>query len=214
MAIKTILFDLGGVLININFLNFNNLLFNSTNSKKDQKILNQQYMEVFRAYHQGTISDEMFYNETCNIFKIEKKILPQSSFFKVFNSIILNLNRDIYKILKNLRELKVYNLYCLSNINSSHLNQLKLRYWEIMEYFDELIFSNEVHLIKPDIELYKFIIQKTQCYPQEILLIDDEFKNIESAKKIGIQGILYKNPDDLFKKLREFGIKIKESCQI
>ncbi len=208
MEIKVILFDLGGVLININFFNFKQLLLKFKNTNKRKEILDQEYELIFKKYHQGLISDTIFYEEICAIFNIKEQALSKSFFFKEFNKIVLNLNEEVFTILKKIKEKKRYNLICLSNINPSHLNILKNKFWGIMEYFNELVFSNEYHSVKPDQEIYKIILQKTQCMPEEILLIDDSIENIEAAKKIGFQGILYKNINDLSEKLYNFEINL------
>ncbi|MBN1215836.1 MAG: HAD-IA family hydrolase [Candidatus Lokiarchaeota archaeon] len=208
MEIKVILFDLGGVLINIDFFNFKQLLLKFKNTNKRKEILDQEYELIFKKYHQGLISDTIFYEEICAIFNIEEQTLSKSFFFKEFNKIILNLNEGVFIILKKITEKKRYNLICLSNINSSHLNILKKKFRGLLVYFNELVFSNEYHSVKPDQEIYKIIVQKTQCIPGEILLIDDSIENIEVAKKIGFQGILYKNINDLLDKLYNFGINL------
>lgn len=208
MVIKAILFDLGGVIVNIDFSNFNNVVMSSIPVPRDQMTLNQEYSQLSDLYHRGEITDKKFYNQICNSFEIDKNHLTQSIFFNAYNSIILDFNLDVLEILEKLKYKKKYKLICLSNINSSHFNLLKKKNWKFIKYFDELIFSHEVHLTKPNLDIFKLSIQKADCPAQEILLIDDGLDNIESARKLGIIGIHYKNPKDLIKKLKELGIEL------
>ena len=77
--------------------------------------------------------------------------------------------------------------------------------WDFLNYFDELILSHEIHLIKPDPKTFEYAIQKAGCKPEQIVFIDDGLNNIRSAKQLGIVAIKYTNIEALieeFKKLK------------
>ena len=63
---------------------------------------------------------------------------------------------------------------------------------------DDIIISAEIHKIKPNKEFYIHILEKFNIQPNELLFIDDNLKNIEGAKKLGINTILVKEKTNLF----------------
>lgn len=60
------------------------------------------------------------------------------------------------------------------------------------EIFDHQIFSCEVHLLKPDPEIYQLALNRIGCKAEEAVFIDDVETNVAGAEKLGIHGILYK----------------------
>jgi putative hydrolase of the HAD superfamily len=78
--------------------------------------------------------------------------------------------------------------------------------WDFVNYFDELILSHEIHLTKPNPEIFEYTIQKAGCKPEEIIFIDDGLNNIRTAKELGITGIKYSNIDDLKKDLKKLRV--------
>lgn len=85
------------------------------------------------------------------------------------------------------------NLYLLSNISIGFANGYKNVKWlkELLEYFDGLIFSAEVNLVKPNREIFEYLLKKFSLKPEECLFIDDSEKNIMGAKSAGISGYLF-----------------------
>ena len=58
-----------------------------------------------------------------------------------------------------------------------------------IDYLDDLIISAEIHKIKPNVDFYKYLLDKYKINPKELLFIDDNKENIDSAKNIGISTI-------------------------
>ncbi len=70
-----------------------------------------------------------------------------------------------------------------------------------LSYFDGLVFSGVVGMVKPDRKIYEYILNKFNLKAEETLFIDDSEKNINGAKSVGIQCYLFDGDAD---KLREF----------
>lgn len=51
--------------------------------------------------------------------------------------------------------------------------------------------SYELGLLKPDIKIYQQVLQKLNALPEEVIFVDDKLKNVEAAKSIGINGIVF-----------------------
>lgn len=208
MNIKAILFDLGGVFLELDFSNFYDKIISPSPLNKPQAPLMLRFFRQSDIYHEGRMSDEEFYNLACDILQANKDELDQEDFFKAFNSIIANINIQMIEVLKKLKEKGNLNLLAISNINSSHWEYLKDQKYDFIEYFDNLILSHEVHLTKPDHEIFQIAIERASCNPEEILYVDDGLNNVKSAKELGINGINFKNTQHLIEKFKELGIQI------
>jgi len=203
MEVKAIIFDLGGVVVDLDFTNFYNSIITQSPLNKPQTPIMLEFFRQSDIYHQGNMTDDEFYQLACDLLQV--CMLDQSEFFKAFNSIISDINLDVIKIIKKIRDSKKFKLIALSNVNSSHWDFILKKKWDFLNYFDELILSHEIHLIKPDPKTFEYAIQKAGCKPEQIVFIDDGLNNIRSAKQLGIVAIKYTNIEALieeFKKLK------------
>jgi len=208
MSIKVLLFDLGGVFLELDFSNFYERVISPSPLNKPQAPLMLRFFRQSDIYHEGRMSDEEFYNLACDILQADKKNLDQEEFFEAFNSIISKVNREMVELLKKLKMKGQFKLLAISNINSSHWEFLQNQKWDFFEYFDDLILSHEVHVTKPDHEIFKIAIEKANCQPEEILFVDDGLNNIKSAEKLGIIGINFSSSQDLINRFKELGIDL------
>jgi putative hydrolase of the HAD superfamily len=206
MTIKAIIFDLGGVIVELDFSNFYNRIITLSPLNKPQTPIMLEFFRQSDIYHQGNMSDDEFYQLACELLQV--CALNQEEFFEAFNSIISGFNHEVIKVLKKLKDSNTFKLIALSNVNSSHWDHLLERKWGFIEYFDKLILSHEVHMTKPEKKIFKYAIEKAGCEPEEILFIDDGINNIVSARQLGIVGIHFTTVEDLISELRNLGITI------
>lgn len=91
-----------------------------------------------------------------------------------------------------------YKIYILSNINSHFKdNAHKV---QILQMFDGTVFSSEIRFIKPEREIYEYLLKKYSLIAKECMFIDDRLINVEGAENVGIKGYLFENAY----KLREY----------
>jgi putative hydrolase of the HAD superfamily len=204
MTIKTIIFDLGGVVIDLDFSNFYNRIISQSPLDKPQTPIMLEFFRQSDIYHQGNMTDDEFYQLACDLLQI--CMVDQSEFFNAFNSIISEINLDVIELIKKIKQNNQYKLIALSNVNSSHWDYILNKNWEFLDYFDDFILSHEVHLIKPDPKMFEYAIKKAGCKPKQILFIDDGLNNIRSARQLGIFCIKYTSTDDLIKELKDLKI--------
>jgi HAD superfamily hydrolase (TIGR01549 family) len=112
------------------------------------------------------------------------------------------------EILKKLKKTEKYKLICLSNINESHWEYLQNKDCEFLDYFNEILLSHEIQMLKPNRKVFEYAIKQTGCKPNEILFIDDGLKNVKSAEELGIIGLNFDNVDQLINDLNELGIRL------
>jgi len=184
--IKAIIFDLGGVILNINYQNtinsFKNLGIKNPNlfySKKSQTNLFDQ-IEI------GEITEMEF------LLELQKKI-PKASVKKIksaWNAMLLDLPEKRISVLRKL--IPSYSIFLLSNTNVIHISEFKKkigskRYEEFYNLFDKVYYSYKIKCRKPHAKAFKFILNQNELAPNEVLFIDDSPQHIEGAKKLGIK---------------------------
>jgi HAD superfamily hydrolase (TIGR01509 family) len=139
-------------------------------------------------------------------FNFEKGLISKTDFLIGLNNLVPNaapeevltawnavlLDFPIYR-LEFLEELsKNYTLFLLSNTDSIHITHFKEKegeafYNRFYNCFKKVYFSYDLGMRKPDIEIYNFVINENNLIPKKTLFVDDNFDNIEGAKKTGLQ---------------------------
>lgn len=97
-----------------------------------------------------------------------------------------------------------YKVGVLSNLDAEHTMLNRERH--IFEPFDAVLFSNELHEIKPHPAAYQRLADELEVQVQELIFIDDLAENIAGAKQAGCYGILFDSYQDLIKQLQQIGI--------
>ena len=184
--IKAIIFDLGGVLLNISYKNtiteFSNIgIENSSSfySKKSQE-------NIFNLLETGDISEEDFVSE----IKKSCKNASSKQILFAWNAMLLDLPENITPLLKKLK--KDYSIFLLSNTNTIHVKQFKnilgdCKYNEFFRLFNKIYYSHEIGLRKPNKKAFQIILEENNLNPKNVLFIDDSPQHIEGAKKLGIK---------------------------
>ena len=113
---------------------------------------------------------------------------------KIYNNWIENLTpipgmEDILVRIKN----KGGRLYLLSNISIGFAENYRnvLSVYRVLSLFDGLVFSGPIHMAKPDPAIFRFLLEKYRLSPEETLFTDDNPKNIEAAKQLGLHTFLF-----------------------
>ena len=96
-------------------------------------------------------------------------------------------------------------LYLLSNISMGFASQYKNVKWikDLFDMFEGLVFSAETRLVKPDGEIFRYILDKFGLERDECIFVDDSPANISGAESVGIRGVLFKGDASVLLKLFE-----------
>ena len=198
--VKNIVFDLGNVL-----LDFNPLIYIQTLISDKVKV-QEVYKAIFTSKEwimldRGIITQEEAVNNICHR-SIENSQLIKLVMHNWYQ--LLTPIEDTVKILKELKH-NGYRLYFLSNFHLLAYEDVTKRY-EFFKTFDGGILSYKEKLIKPDGEIYSKLIKRYKIKAEESIFIDDTIGNIEGAKKLKFEVILYINSKDLRRKLVEYNV--------
>jgi putative hydrolase of the HAD superfamily len=100
-----------------------------------------------------------------------------------------------------------YQLLLGSNTSELHSRQFRRQFADTLRHFDHLVLSHEIGARKPRAAFFEHAVQKAQCAPHECLFIDDIPANIDGAIACGLQGIVYRDFDDLLQRFLSLGIQ-------
>jgi 2-haloacid dehalogenase len=112
---------------------------------------------------------------------------------------------DTVAILKELKDSGKYKIYALTNWSAETFPRAQQKF-EFLNWFDGIVVSGAEKMRKPAPEFYQILFDRHQVKPEEALFIDDNYRNILAAEKLGIKSIHFTDADSLREKLVELRI--------
>ena len=201
MIIKTVIFDLGKVLLNYSFKN--TYKYWSEKSGVPEEKLENSFSadEQYKQHEIGNITIEQYHQHLCKVLSMN---ISLEDFIIGWNSMFIGLYPNTINILNQIgnKTQKVL----LSNTNKTHTIFLHKHYQQLLDHLDIVFFSNEIQKRKPNEETYLYIINKCGVNPEEALFFDDLEENIDGARKVNINSVLVKDPNEIENDLRKFSI--------
>lgn len=202
--IKTIVFDVGRVLIEWNA----KLLYRKV-FKTDEEIDN--FLEKI-GFHEWNLSMDKGKSFDDGVAEKQAEFPEYAKEIKMYHthweeSVPYSIDETV-AVLKDLKK-NGYKVYALTNFNSEKFDHTKKRF-DFLNIFDGIVVSGEENMIKPDPEFFKLLCKRYNIEPQTSVFIDDSEKNIESAKELGFNTILFSYPEikPLRPQLQKLGINI------
>lgn len=148
-------------------------------------------VQIIRAYETGDISDKKFYQEISRSLSLT---CSYDEFYYGWNRMFIEPVQGIEELLKGLS--KKYTLFALSNTSPSHIEYLTKKYI-FFSFFNHLITSYELGLLKPDIRIYKRAEEKYFFGQKPLLYIDDISENVLAAQKAGWPAYKFEDMEKL-----------------
>jgi putative hydrolase of the HAD superfamily len=186
--IKNIIFDLGKVLLNLDF-NASIVAFQKLGLKTDVLDSKQVYSDpVFYELEVGKVTPEEFCNRVRKV--IQNPDSTDSQIEDAWYSMILDIPASRVKVVQELS--KNYNVYLFSNTNKIHIERLHGAFKtehgiDFPSLFVKDFYSHEIHERKPDLSSYQKVIELAGINPEESIFIDDLEKNIIGAQQSGLK---------------------------
>ena len=98
-----------------------------------------------------------------------------------------------------------YHLYGLTNWSAEKFHNIRGKY-RVFDFFEDIVVSGEVNLIKPDPAIFNLLLERIHRQPYECLLVDDSQHNLEIAKTMGFSTIHFTSPNQLESELQRIGV--------
>lgn len=186
--IKNILFDLGGILYDVDYHRtidaFNELGFSEFEGVYSQAAQGK----LFDDFEKGKISEEFFFQEIKRLGAFDGSI---SDMKIAWNKMLLQFNMQNWEDVKTLK--KDYNLAFLSNTNETHIAHVEndidqaigLKSFHAM--FERGFYSHIIEQKKPDPTAFQWVLNQLGWKAEETLFIEDSIQHIEGAASIGMK---------------------------
>jgi glucose-1-phosphatase len=193
-GIKNIIFDLGGVILNLDNRRTEEA-FTSLGVKNFRQYFGHGHAaSFFKEYEVGSIDDRQFMDALRELTGIE---VPDQAIIDSWNALLLDFPPERIQLLQQLG--KSYRIFLFSNTNALHLAALRKTYADTFgpgtldEHFEKTYYSHLLGMRKPDKESYEHILRENRLLGPETLFVDDAIINVEGAELAGLKG-LYLRP--------------------
>jgi putative hydrolase of the HAD superfamily len=194
--IKNIVFDFGGVLMDLDFENCLDGFRTAGFKDVDQYTSVYQGESFFKDFETGMISADQFRQEIKS--RIDQP-LTDEEVDALWLRMLKYIPAEKIDLLLELRQ--HYMVYLLSNTNPIHWDeacrkQFRYRGFEADDFFEEIYLSYEMHLVKPSKEIFQAVINCAGIIPSETMLIDDSAENCRVAESLGMKSYCPKPGED------------------
>lgn len=189
---KNIIFDLGGVIINLNGKKTIDAFGHLGENKFSQEDIKDFFYssDFFLSYETGQIDDEEFRE---GIRKFLKKDISNQEIDDAWNAMLLDIPKERIDLIQNVA--KNYNIFLLSNTNAIHIEGVEKSLvkstglTKLDLIFPKIYYSHQIKMRKPNAEIYDFVLKDSNLKAEETVFIDDNLQNVEGGKNLGIQAI-------------------------
>ena len=200
--IDTVIFDLGGVLIDWNPEYLYLKVFNGNREKMQwffDNICTSDWNENQDAGYplaQATEDRVLLFPEYENEIRM---------FYGRWVEMLAGEIIGTVTILKKLVESKNFKVVALTNW-SVETFPIALERFDFLQWFEGIVVSGEEKTRKPFDAIFNLTLNRFNIKAENSIFIDDNLRNIEAAKKLGIKGIQFESPEKLYKQLQTFNI--------
>jgi putative hydrolase of the HAD superfamily len=198
--IKTIFFDIGGVLVDIDL--GRTLSFLSEKTGISREIMDRSFPEsAHNDYECGKINDFEF-------FQAYKRALPQPNNLDEMNfwvgwNLLVGEETAAVDVLQDMS--KHWPIWIISNTNPRHIQEESKRF-SFFDYVMGTVYSFQAGSRKPEPGIFSTALEQANAMPKESLFIDDRWDNIIQARKLGFNALEYRSVDQLNKGIRKLGL--------
>ncbi len=188
-SLKNILFDLGGVILD---LNVSGTLEGFLNLGFPKELLNYPenfYTDVYFNYETGRVSTAEFRD---SIRKLSGINFTDQDFDDAWCAMLFRVPRKRTELLRSLS--KDYQLFILSNTSELHIEHFSRMFYDaagfsLDEVFTRCFYSHEIKLHKPDPAAFNFVLKEASILAGETLFLDDNIHNVKAARELGFNVI-------------------------
>ena len=203
MKIKTVIFDLGGVLIDWEPRRLFKKIFD--NEEEMEFFLNNVCTPDWNVQQDGGRTlKEATETKIAEFPKYETQI---RAFYGRWEEMLGGAIHGTVDILQKVRDADHLRLYALTNW-SAETFPVALRDYDFLQWFEGILVSGDEKMIKPQPEIYNLILERYDIEASSAVFIDDSLKNITGCEACGINGIHFKSPKQLAKDLAAMGVEI------
>ena len=195
-TIQNLIFDLGGVLLNLHFDRTYEAFARAGNRSVEEIRAMIDKSSFFNDYEKGLLSDDEF---RAAIREMLQSSLSDDEIDTAWSAMLGEIPLERLQLLKRLRG--KFKIFLLSNTNSIHLPNFDKIVKTVCDdpglrsFFDEAYYSHVLKMRKPDREIYEHVLKQHQLNPAFTLFLDDHLPNLQGAEETGIKTFHVQHPN-------------------
>lgn len=198
---ETIIFDLGGVLIDWNPDYVYKTIFNDETKMREfyDGVCTSEWNEeqdAGRGLKEAT-------EELVAKFPHEERNIR--AYYDRWEDMLKGEIEGTVKVLEKIKQSGKFKLYALTNW-SAETFPVALKRFEFLQWFDGRLVSGEEKMRKPFVEIYKLLLNRFNINPATAIYIDDNERNLKPPKELGLYTILFKSPSQLEEELKSLEV--------
>lgn len=193
MAIKNIIFDLGGVILNIDFTITQRAFARLGMPNVDETFGQHLQIGFFDKYDRGEIDAASFIN---HVISLMPRGTSEQAVIDAWNAMLFDLPPNRFELLQSLKG--KYRTFLMSNTNTIHYDaytKIVMDQYGISNLdalFDKAYYSFHIGMRKPESRFFETILFENNLIPDETLFIDDTPSNLLPAEALGIHTLFLK----------------------
>jgi len=185
--VKNIIFDLGGVIMNLDVPKTISALREIGVTDIVNNTGHHYKYSFFYDFEIGKITPQDFINELRNL---SSENPSDAQLQNAWNAMIFDIPKDRVDFIKSLKP--NYNIYLLSNTNAIHQKKFldefeKAQGFKFNTLFEKAYYSHEIKIRKPDEAIFTYVLKDSQLQAEASIFIDDSIDNIKAAEGLGLQ---------------------------
>ena len=192
---KNIIFDLGAVIINIDFQKTFESFSKIGNTDVLQVLKKFEDHRILHRYETGEVDDKGFRNLIREEFGTQ---LSDDQIDDAWNALLLDIPQERIDLILKLKN--KYRLFILSNTNAIHIKGVNTILNKttgipnLDNIFEKVYYSHEVLLRKPDVAIYEYLLRDKDLKASETIFLDDNLDNIKASERVGITSLWVNHP--------------------
>ena len=204
-SIKNIVFDLGAVIIPIDFEKTFQAFSTLSKISVEEIKRRHQTSSIFQEFEKGIIGNYAFIQELRTLLEVNNTTSDQQ-LIDAWNALLLPIPKERIDRIKVLAS--SFRLFLLSNTNPIHIKDVNRILIECTEVpalenlFETTWYSYDLGLIKPDISIYETILRLKELKANETVFLDDNADNIKGALSTGIYALHVTEQQHLLEQLK------------
>ncbi len=189
--IHTIIFDMGGIFVQIHTERLIQRLCQKQYGMSEKEALHVlTSLDDYHHYEKGLIDSQTFYQGV-------KRVLNGDFSFGFFKEAWQEIFTPVQPMIDLLPQFQLkYKLVLLSNTNELHTAYIE-SHFPFFHFFNHIIYSFQVGMTKPDRKIFHYTLKKIKSRVEECVFIDDTDENVESAEELGIRSFRFIPPQSI-----------------
>jgi HAD superfamily hydrolase (TIGR01509 family) len=200
-AVEVLLFDLGGVVIDLDFGRCMAHWARSAGCDVDEVTSRFSFDAPYEAHERGTIDAAAYFETLRHSLSVD---LSDEQFLAGWSDIYLGATAGVASLLR--QAATMFPLYAFTNSNPSHQAVWSSRFADEMGVFTETFVSSKIGHRKPDQVAFDAVATAIGVGPSRILFFDDVVPNVVGARQAGMQAVHVTSPRSIIEALALLGV--------